>query len=135
MERTCRVCGTQKPLDEFYKTGRKNGEERHYECKECAKARVKENHCPETYRKQHLKRTYGITPEEYDAMLEKQHGSCAICEAETAGSSRSNIYFSVDHCHTTGAIRGLLCHQCNTALGLIKDNPQTLAKMISYLAK
>ena len=135
MERKCKKCGETKPLTDFYKTGRKNGDERHYECKECTKKRVKERHCPETYRKQHLKRTYGITLEEYDAMLEKQGGCCAICGTDKPGSSRRNTYFSVDHCHTTGEVRGLLCHQCNTALGLIKDNPDTLTNMITYLSR
>ena len=134
MERQCRVCGTVKPLTEFYKTGRKNGDERHYECKECAKARVKQRHCPETYRRQHLKRAYGITPEQYDELLEKQNGKCACCGADKPGNSRRDKYFAVDHDHSTGKVRGLLCHNCNTALGLIRDNPQTLTSMLTYLA-
>ena len=74
MKRECKKCGCTKPLTDFYKTGRKNDkpDARHYVCKECTKERVKQNHCPETYRKQHLQRTYGITPEEYDAMLVEQ---------------------------------------------------------------
>ncbi len=137
MERTCKKCGETKPLTDFYKPGSKGDkpDARHYVCKECTKARVTANHCPETYRRQHLKRTYNITPEEYDAMLAKQDGHFACCPATTPGSSRRNIYFSVDHCHTTGKVRGLLCHQCNTALGLIKDKPETLTNMLAYLSK
>ncbi len=137
MKRECKKCGCTKPLTDFYKTGRKNDkpDARHYVCKECTIKRVTANNDPERARRHHLKRQYDITPEEYDAMLEKQDGSCAICHSETPGNSRRSIYFAVDHCHTTGAVRGLLCHQCNTALGLIKDSPDTLAKMITYLAK
>ena len=137
MERTCRVCGTTKPLENFYKCNRKGGnpEARHTECKECAKARVTAAHDPERYRRDHLRRQYGITPEQYDEMLNKQQGTCAVCGTDTPGNSRRTTYFVVDHCHTTQKVRGLLCHQCNTALGLIKDNPETLAKMIGYLAQ
>ena len=137
MKRECKKCGCTKPLTDFYKTGRKNDkpDARHYVCKECTKERVKQNHCPETYRKQHLQRTYGITPEEYDAMLVEQNNECACCGTNKPGNTRRNKYFVVDHDHTTGKVRGLLCHQCNTALGLVRDNPNTLSEMLSYLAK
>ena len=135
-KRKCNKCGETKPLTDFYKAGRKNRpNDRHYECKECTKARVKRNHCPETYRRQHLKRQYGITPEEYDQMLESQQGCCAACKTDQPGNSKHDRYFVVDHCHETGKVRGLLCHQCNTALGLLKDNPETLSNLITYVLR
>jgi hypothetical protein len=62
-ERLCKKCDNTKPLTDFYKTGRKNGDERAYECKECAKARIKASRDanPDAARDRHLRRTYGIT--------------------------------------------------------------------------
>jgi len=77
------------------------------------------------------KRKYGITLEDYDAMLEKQGGCCAICKSET---SKRNDYFMVDHDHETGAVRGLLCSPCNSAIGLLGDNISTLQNAINYLS-
>lgn len=84
-------------------------------------------------RKAHLKKEFGITPSVYDAMLAAQNGVCAICGTNTPSPHRVNFY--VDHCHTTGKIRGLLCGSCNTGLGHFKDNPDLLTTAISYLEK
>ena len=137
MDRTCKKCGCTKPLTDFYKTGRKKDkpDARHYVCKQCTRERVAANHNPARYRAQHLKRQYNITVEDYDEMFEKQEGKCAICGSSSPGNTRRNSYFSVDHCHSTGKVRGLLCHPCNTALGLLKDNPETITNILSYLQK
>jgi len=87
---------------------------------------------PELYRAQHLQRTYGISLDEYQRMLEVQNGHCATCPSDTPGGRGT---WHVDHCHSTGKIRGLLCRACNTALGLVKDNPETLRNLASYLEK
>lgn len=71
----------------------------------------------------------GITPAERDAMLEAQGGKCAIC-----GTSGTDVRWCADHCHTTGAVRGVLCHPCNSGLGMFRDNPVALAAAIDYLA-
>lgn len=82
----------------------------------------------------YIERTYGITLEVYERMLEEQGGLCAICGGEGFVMKESHtMKLAVDHCHSTGAVRGLLCHNCNRALGLFKDNPAHLAKAISYL--
>lgn len=75
-----------------------------------------------------LKRRYGITAEEYDHLLAMQNGRCHICN-DLPGKHR----LSVDHDHKTGRIRGLLCHNCNHALGKFKDNIIHLFKAIKYL--
>lgn len=80
----------------------------------------------------YLFRTYGITTVEYDEMLEAQNGVCAICGQEEQVKTRG---LSVDHCHETGEVRGLLCSFCNMALGLFKDNPQSLINAVKYLAR
>ena len=66
-----------------------------------------------TWRKYMYKSLYGITQEQYDLMLEKQQGNCAICKRPP----KPNAVLCVDHCHGTGKIRGLLCHSCNTSIG------------------
>lgn len=70
---------------------------------------------------------YGITENDYQKMLAEQKGVCKICGVE------ETVNLSVDHCHTTGTVRGLLCKKCNVGIGYFKDNPDTLAKAIEYL--
>lgn len=96
-----------------------------------AVARWRKNN-PDLYRDQHLKRAYKISLSEYNAMLKAQSYSCATCSAITPGGKGT---WHVDHCHATGKVRGLLCRACNTALGLVKDNPKVLRQLASYLEK
>lgn len=77
-----------------------------------------------------LKRTYGITYEDYNQMLALQEHSCKICHSKDAGGRGR---FHVDHCHTKGHIRGLLCAMCNLLLGKAKDNPSILLSAVKYL--
>lgn len=77
-----------------------------------------------------LKRTYGISSKDYAEMLEAQGFSCALCQSkEPCGVGR----FHVDHCHTTGKVRGLLCHYCNIGLGHFKESAALLERAIEYL--
>jgi hypothetical protein len=75
----------------------------------------------------HLETTYGLSLEEYEAMLEAQDHVCAIC----GGPDSRRL--AVDHCHETERIRGLLCHKCNTALGLLQDDTTRMERAIAYL--
>ena len=77
-----------------------------------------------------LKRKYGLTIDEYNAMLEKQEKSCAIC-----GGVDPKKRLAVDHNHKTNEIRGLLCSHCNMGLGHFKDDLTLLAKAIQYLGE
>lgn len=70
---------------------------------------------------------YGITPEDYDRML-KEQGGCAICGATEPGGRGKN--FHVDHCHSTGRVRGLLCHHCNVGIGMLRENFEDAAKYL-----
>lgn len=81
-------------------------------------------------RRNDLKRMYGITPEEYDALLEKQGGGCGVCGAT---ENPPHGYLSVDHCHSTGAVRGLLCNKHNLGIGHFGDDPDELRQAIAYL--
>jgi len=74
-----------------------------------------------------------MTREEYDAKLSKQDGGCFLCSATK--SRRGNKHFCVDHDHKTGLVRALLCHRCNTAIGLFGENVELLKLAIQYLEK
>jgi len=77
-----------------------------------------------------LKRNYGISIEDFDAMYEEQEGKCKICGSE---KPKGRGGFHVDHCHQSGAVRGLLCTSCNMMLGLASDDIGTLRNAIRYL--
>jgi hypothetical protein len=132
--KTCTKCGVTKDIVEFYKRGGKQSPNtRHNHCKECTKKRVSAT--PSIIkREQALKRMYGITQQDYDVMLTEQNNQCAICKTTEPGGRHTSNYFVVDHCHNTGKVRKLLCHHCNTALGLVGDNIGTLQAMIEYLS-
>jgi len=78
-----------------------------------------------------LKSAFGIDIEDYEKMLEKQNGTCAICGATQADARKHRLH--VDHCHDTGKVRGLLCSNCNMGLGKFQDDLQLLKNAVSYL--
>ena len=81
------------------------------------------------------KRRFGITPEKYAELFKSQNGTCAICNnPETATRLGKVKALSVDHCHKSGAIRGLLCSDCNTGIGKLKDDVKILQSAIQYLS-
>jgi len=84
-----------------------------------------------------LKKDFGITLAEYDAMFELQKGLCAICnQPQTIVDRHGNLRrFSVDHDHKTGKVRQLLCGPCNMSIGLVKENVKVLNTMIDYIKK
>lgn len=87
-------------------------------------------------RKYHLGRKYGLPIDQYNSLMELQNGCCAICKnPETKFNKRTNGFMSlcVDHCHITGKVRGLLCHNCNAGIGNLKDDIDRLYKAIDYL--
>lgn len=92
--------------------------------------------CKDDSRRKRIKR-YGLTLEDYDRILAEQGGGCAICGA-TAGSRKSRSQerrrLVVDHCHKTGVVRGILCGDCNTGIGLLGDDPERIASASNYLA-
>lgn len=78
-----------------------------------------------------LKRYYNLSTSEYEDILKRQNGVCAICKEES--SSDNSNYLVVDHSHDSGKVRGLLCDRCNRAIGSLRDNPIILQNAISYL--
>lgn len=96
------------------------------QCKECrSKSRTERGK-----RESHLK-VYGITKGDYSQMYIDQKGLCAICKVSF--SKMKSIDINVDHCHSTGRVRGILCRNCNSLLGFAKDNIDNLYGAIEYL--
>lgn len=138
--KTCKQCGETKPLDDFSKCkGSKDG--KHSWCKECMTVKSKayrfnnpkydQNYRgshKEEHRNRKLESNFGISNYEYNEILKSQGGVCAIC-----GKSPKNKKLHVDHDHTTGHIRGLLCSNCNRGLGLYKDDPKILRTAAEYI--
>ena len=91
---------------------------------------------PERFKGYSLQRDYGMSLSDYEDLLKKQEGLCAICGVPD-GSERSNNNgskkLSVDHDHVTGAIRGLLCASCNQALGQMMDSAELMRKAADYI--
>lgn len=98
-------------------------------------ARIARKNNPRKFKGYYLKKAFGITIEQYDVMLLRQKGVCAICSRpETAKHQNGKIkYLSVDHCHTTGKVRALLCGLCNTGIGKLRHSPELLRKAANYV--
>ncbi len=115
----CNKCGKIKSIDSFYKRkGRPCGVQSN--CKVCqGKQRV-------TYWKPHevMRRKFKITDEQFEKMM--KHDDCPCC-------GRRMDKKCIDHCHKTEKIRGVICNNCNTALGLLDDSKETLQNLIQYL--
>lgn len=151
--RVCCRCNQEKSVDDFYRRSDRPGG-RHYNCKECESAscktpnrrslanqrvaefrqRLRERDYSEFRRRErkgNLYRNHGITIEEYEAKLISQGGVCAICNLPPTNGRGLKLH--VDHDHSTGKIRGLLCNYCNLGLGKFKDNSDLLQRAIEYL--
>lgn len=111
-------------------------------CKVCDKSARKDTYSRsegtyEGYRRRAVARKYGLTPEDVAALLEGQGGCCAICKTTNplgeGNTSLKRTSFSIDHCHDTGEVRGLLCNTCNRGLGFFKDSVEVLSAAIEYL--
>lgn len=156
--KVCCKCGEEKPVTEFHKD--KNSSDGYtYACKSCRNAKYNQyytdnpekkkeiNDRRKEYRKAYyqdeshkarykmlyVERKFGITKEEYLSLLESQNGVCAICgNPETCIRNKA---LAVDHSHITRRVRGLLCSNCNKAIGLLKDDPKIVQKALNYLRK
>ena len=142
--KTCTRCGTTKPLDEFPKQ-RAGRYGRAAACKACHSAQMRQRRALESqeerdarlagYRRYQLISNYGITPEEFDRLLDAQGGRCAICGATDPRGRVRGSRMHVDHDHATGRVRGLLCFPCNSGMGHFEDDASRLGDAIAYLEK
>ena len=129
-EKKCSRCKEVKPLSSFSKdkqhwSGHKSA------CKLCAKSDwaiwkiTNADRCKKDDRKRHYIRKYNLDPELATQLVNDRVGVCKICGTVSP--------LVVDHCHTTGKVRGLICSHCNSVLGYSRDNTQTLENAINYL--
>lgn len=136
---TCNKCNESKPKSDFYK---ESGIARGYRhtCKICDAPRYKnyinkpgkKEKRNQTRRAWNRARLYNFPPELYEERFAAQGNVCAICGTDTPGGKGQ---FHADHDHETNQPRGVLCHNCNVALGNFKDNPEILQAAIEYLKK
>lgn len=142
----CPACQSVKPLDGFPKhRSRKDGVASR--CKPCSskasiasarrnpekqltKMREWRANNPKSHRPGVLKRLYGLTMAEYNELFISQNSKCAICLRVPS----ENKLLHVDHDHQTGVVRGLLCQQCNHAIGLLQENPDVIQRALNYLS-
>ena len=120
--KTCSKCGVEKPLDQYY-VRKLSHDGRCAACKECQNIKDRQREYSYIHK-------YGITLDDYNGMFEEQDGKCGICEKHQIELSTR---LCVDHCHTTDEIRGLLCRDCNKALGMLGDNKESIQKVMDYL--
>jgi hypothetical protein len=137
----CTKCGQTKVWDEFFDDKRMSLGKSSW-CKQCAARNASDwegKHpvyrrdrrrklSPERRRSDHLKQTYGLSIKDFDSMFANQNGRCGVC-----GKFMGRPF--VDHCHTSGKIRGLLCQCCNLALGYLHDRSDVAIKAANYLEK
>lgn len=144
----CPVCKTEKPKELFSRDAGKPNAIGQY-CLACVSVKTAMHRAqnPESvkasqrlsYAKNYESRTrpyillknFNFSADAYEALLDKQNGLCAICFMPPSGRVK---WLCVDHNHTTGEIRGLLCNHCNRAIGLLRDDPQIAANAADYLA-
>ncbi len=156
LARKCRFCGITKPNEEFHLNGlrRKDGTSApRTDCKSCstevhrkyvadkkdrinAKRRFNYQNNVRGLKTRlsdySVKKLYNLTPQAYQALLNKQGGACRVCRVKRNEITRR---FDVDHDHETGKIRGLLCLNCNRAIGLLKESSSILRRAARYLDK
>ncbi len=125
----CPKCG-ETELNQFYKS-KKTGLRSNAYCANCHKENCKKRYHSKSMMQRRAEKaiTYGLSPQEYIDMYEKQNGLCAICNK--VPSTKRGLH--VDHCHETKKVRGLLCHGCNIAIGNLKHDVSLLKSAIKYL--
>ena len=151
-EKVCPGCKLVKPHTEYWNDNNRHDGLRKY-CKDCVRIRkrgwyqnnkgkiaVSRNASrpwatekfKEYRREWQLRNRYGITQEQFDAIVAEQCGGCAICGNKAASNQKGDT-LHVDHCHSTGEVRGLLCNRCNVGLANFRDDPVILEKAAQYL--
>ena len=135
--KTCSVCKKELPFDQFY--WRSEQGSYRSDCKSCisSKASIRWRNDPDfrargTARsaKHQRKTKYGINETDYKNLLETANNRCEICGTPKCATGYA---LSIDHCHTTGKVRGILCQACNTSLGSFRDDTDIMQRAIDYL--
>ena len=120
--KTCIVCKKEFPFENFNKRTYSSGNIGYQgKCKSCETIVKRQKYKPH----QNIRKKLGITEEVFNELMLKEN--CDICGVTLVKKK------CIDHCHATEKVRGVLCNNCNTALGLVKDNTEVLSNMISYI--
>lgn len=128
----CTGCFLILPIDRFQNCT--NGRKRVLAyCRYCASDKAKDRYSDGTTRNSRYKRLYSISLDEVESRWLLQKEKCAICGRPDPG--RATGRYIVDHCHSTGVVRGILCHKCNSAIGMMEDDPARLEAAAAYLRK
>jgi len=122
--KVCSKCKQAKAESEYYK--KRNGLTAN--CKSCH--RTPKNRVAE---RAYTLRKYGLTVDQFNSLLANQNHSCACCKRKEPGGAHNTWH--VDHCHVTGAVRGILCYHCNVGIGHLGDDLDGLLKAVKYLRK
>ena len=132
MKKVCSKCKEEKELDQFNKNKVGIHGVHHY-CRDCNSVQKKNSYNYVKSRKRGILNKYNLTFDEVESLYINQDKKCKICKTE-----HSSIYahggLYIDHCHTTGKVRGLLCSRCNVLLGNCNDNISILNSAIDYLS-
>lgn len=131
--KTCNICKISKPFSEFSKSCAPRGDGYQYTCKPCNTAEKRKWRVENQNKSRNTKylKKFGITLEKVIDMLKKQGDRCGICGVTLTLGSKTHL----DHDHTTGSIRGVLCQKCNHGIGLFNDSTKILKSAIMYLNK
>jgi hypothetical protein len=138
--KTCSGCGVTKSVTDYYLSSNRRGPRPKCKARHRSECRDRWHRSEATRERNYdgwLRRAYGITLEDYNAMLERQGGVCAICGDDPkvvhVDKGRNAQRLVLDHCHATGRIRGLLCGPCNRALAPLERDPAWVKRAIAYL--
>lgn len=152
--KTCTTCSLEQSINHFYKDN-KSPDGKRAQCKSCVKI-VKQKYFhanrerelkklkdwkvnnPDKVKAANIRNLYGIDSAQYKSLIDSQSNCCAICnkhQSENITDKRNNKIrdLSVDHDHSTGAVRGLLCYHCNLAVGMLKDSIVIAQSLVEYL--
>lgn len=134
--KSCNRCNEVKPLEDFVKRSNRPTPYQAY-CKVCHNKSMRSVDRSEYMRGYDLNKTYGISVDDFNQISESQNHQCAICKKTAKEKIKvgKKKYLCVDHCHDSGKVRGLLCDQCNRAIGLLKEDLQLFTNAIEYLSK
>lgn len=140
MDKKCSKCQIVKPATAGFFPLRNKKKQLSSWCRKChsQQSTIRNRRSPEARaaaRLRTLKSRRGINLDQYNTMLLRQDGQCAICSTRETNAKGTKERFCVDHDHITGKIRGLLCFRCNTAIGLLRDSSSFAQKAVEYLKK
>jgi hypothetical protein len=131
MKKICSKCKEEKQIDDFHKNKVGKYGVHHY-CKLCNSIQKKSSYNYIKNRNRGILNKYNLTLEEVESLHIAQDKKCKICNVEYPTVSKHGGLY-IDHCHTTGKVRGLLCNKCNILLGISNDNVLILESAINYI--